>query len=59
MFGLVGEAAAFVQGKADDSLGSGRIAIWKETLQLIQDRPILGEALILLANAWTCISPVR
>ena len=40
--GLVGEAAAFVQGKADDSLGSGRIAIWKETLQLIQDRPILG-----------------
>lgn len=40
--GLFGEAAAIVQGEADGSFGSGRLAIWQETVELIGERPLLG-----------------
>lgn len=40
--GLLGEAAAMLQGQAEGSFGSNRITIWRETMQLIGERPLLG-----------------
>ena len=40
--GLLGEAAAILQGQAEGSFGSNRITIWRETIPLIGERPLLG-----------------
>jgi len=40
--GLVYESSAILHGEAEDSFGSGRVLIWRETLDLIGERPLLG-----------------
>ena len=40
--GTAGEAAAILHGELDDSFGSGRVYIWRKTLALVPERPILG-----------------
>lgn len=40
--GMLGEAHALLRGKAEDSFGSGRIYIWRNTLPLLRDRLLLG-----------------
>ncbi len=40
--GILGEAHALLRGEAEDSFGSGRIYIWRNTLPLLRDRLLLG-----------------
>ncbi|MBR6812714.1 MAG: O-antigen ligase family protein, partial [Oscillospiraceae bacterium] len=40
--GHFADIASFLRGSVDDSLGSGRIAIWKKVFPLLKERPILG-----------------
>ncbi len=36
------ELSSLLHGQIDDSFGSGRILIWRESLQLVPERPLLG-----------------
>ena len=36
------EASLLLRGKADGSFGSGRLAIWRDCLYLVRERPLLG-----------------
>ena len=38
----LGEVHALLHGQAEDSFGSGRIYIWKNTWRLVLERPLLG-----------------
>ncbi len=40
--GICGELHAILHGRAEDSFGSGRIYIWRETITLAKERPLLG-----------------
>ncbi len=40
--GTLGEAHALLRGKAEDSFGSGRIYIWRNTLPLLRERLLTG-----------------
>ena len=40
--GMLGEAHALLRGKAEDSFGTGRVFIWRNTLPLLGDRVLLG-----------------
>ena len=40
--GTLGEVHALLHGQAEDSFGSGRIYIWKNTWRLVLERPLLG-----------------
>ena len=40
--GTLGEAHALLRGKAEDSFGSGRIYIWRNTFPLLRERLLLG-----------------
>ena len=40
--GTLGELHALLHGQAEDSFGSGRIYIWKNTWRLVLERPLLG-----------------
>ena len=40
--GLLHEMHEMLRGRVEDSFGSGRIHIWKETLEFIVRRPLLG-----------------
>ena len=40
--GTLGEAHSLLRGKAEDSFGSGRIYIWRNTLPLLRDRLLTG-----------------
>ena len=40
--GVLGEAHDLLRGKAEDSFGSGRIYIWRNTLPLLRERLLLG-----------------
>jgi putative inorganic carbon (HCO3(-)) transporter len=40
--GTLGEAHALLRGEAEDSFGTGRIFIWRNTLPLLGDRVLLG-----------------
>lgn len=40
--GLLYEAHEILHGRAQDSFGSGRLGIWRNVLQKIKERPLLG-----------------
>lgn len=40
--GTLGELSSVLHGKVEDSFGSSRILIWRETLRLVKERPLLG-----------------
>ena len=40
--GTLGEAHALLRGQAEDSFGTGRVYIWRNTLPLLGDRVLLG-----------------
>ena len=40
--GILGEAHALLRGQVEDSFGSGRIYIWRNTLPLLGERVLLG-----------------
>ena len=40
--GMLGEVHALLHGQAEDSFGTGRIFIWRNTLPLLGDRILLG-----------------
>ncbi len=40
--GTLAEASALLHGEADLSFGSGRLAIWRQLLPLIKERPLFG-----------------
>ncbi|HBD86136.1 MAG TPA: hypothetical protein DC001_01765, partial [Clostridiales bacterium] len=40
--GTMYELSQFLHGHIDDSFGSSRILIWRETLGVIAERPLLG-----------------
>ncbi|MBO4916100.1 MAG: O-antigen ligase family protein [Oscillospiraceae bacterium] len=40
--GAVSEAARFLRGEAEGSFGSGRIALWRNCLPLVRERPLFG-----------------
>ncbi len=40
--GTLGEAHALLRGEAEDSYGTGRVFIWRNTLPLLGDRILLG-----------------
>lgn len=40
--GTLGEAHALLRGEAEDSFGTGRVYIWRNTLPLLRDRILLG-----------------
>lgn len=42
MQGTLGELHALLNGQADASFGTGRIYIWRQALDLIRERPLLG-----------------
>ena len=40
--GALSEASRLLHGEAEDSFGSWRVAIWRNCLPLIRERPLLG-----------------
>lgn len=42
MGGFLYEASELLHGNADDSFGSGRIYIWRNVLEVVKERPLLG-----------------
>lgn len=40
--GTIWELSRLLHGELSDTFGSGRIAIWKESLELIKEKPLLG-----------------
>lgn len=40
--GFVGEAAALLHGRWDDDFGSGRLYIWRKSMELVPQRPLFG-----------------
>lgn len=40
--GTLGEAARLLRGEFDGAIGSGRVAVWRECLEIVPERPLFG-----------------